>query len=153
MALTKELYVSMFKVFGTIEFEDIKEEIPFELSKMDIRKGTRKNIQSCMYQQCSTRTLGAHASLMTENYFYIQYKKGGVVYRGQNTTDLKENIKTFDETGEGETGTFIIKPPKGSRTLEYHKKRRKNIKDGTHTFRKRGPNLNPRKKIVHYRPF
>ena len=160
--LHREL-VKAFRFDTFREFRDVlveaKEPFPISLTWKCIAKGRRGNPKLCIFQQELMTNAAIDMAFVIGEYSFIRFKGGEYIFRYRNPLEMQEAIRELDQYGtssleEGDEFTLEPLASNAARSLEYHKARREAIKNGTHTVKPRGPNVNPRRTAVHhFRPY
>jgi hypothetical protein len=163
---TNKCRQQLTETFGYEKWKDLAKDIqearaPFEItmSWKCIATGRKRDGRACIFEKAAEQDDSVDAAYVSEKNTWIRFKGCPTIFKYLNSLEMQERIREFDDDGQTdmeEGDKFVLEPlaKMSARSSEYQRTRRELIKAGMHTPKVRGPNVNPRRTVVHhYRPY
>ena len=156
----------LIETFGYDKWKEMVKDIeearqPFEItmSWKCIATGRKRDGKACIFEKATEQDDSVDAAYVSEKNTWIRFKGCPTIFKYLNSLEMQERIREFDDDGQTdmeEGDKFVLEPlaKMSARSSEYQAHRRALIKAGLHTPKVRGPNVNPRRTVVHhFRPY
>src|SRR5882762_10171534 len=119
---TKNLHAELLKAFQITDwksFERLVKEAnhayPVRMSWKCIAKGKARNGHECIVGAALQDDFNVTGHYVTEEFTYVRFKGSDIIYRYQNSSEMKEELAGFDElhVTEWEDGDVVTLEPVG----------------------------------------
>jgi len=138
---TREQIEILKRVFRGMELKDATADIFIHVTASDIEKAVRNDLEHCVFARSCSRMFESHVMVFLSSVAYVDLDdEDGIrrAFRFLLSEKMRNAIKSFDETGLAETGTYKMTAPRVSRKLDH-------LRASSRDHRKRRPDLAKKK--------